>query len=346
MAKLAGQDVTVVVTHGAFTSLNKTDLELLVSWLVHFEVVDIKQAKHFTFSFCVGKKNDEVTKYTISTGHSGSTQPTATVTTATPATAVPVTTSASTIAATPNTGTTISATPNTGTTISATPNTGTTISAKPNTGTTISAKPNTGTTISATPNTGTTIGATPNTGTTITATPNTGTTIGATPNSVTTGTATENSATSITTTVAATTGPPVSSSSSEILSCSISPSTGTVLDAFTITCETEIPCSNCQYCFMADGKFFKGLASSFNKRLIRLFSNNVCFLIELIIVFAGKNLRCSNNNVVASIFLPLGDSGSNYNLNIAATVKKDSFVASTTITAQVGQNHDGLKRSK
>ncbi|XP_034430206.1 polycystic kidney disease protein 1-like 2 [Hippoglossus hippoglossus] len=380
LAKSAGQDVTVVVTHG-------------------------------------GKK-DEMTKYTIRTGNSASTQPAATVTTAAagdtpaaPATTVPVTTSASTISATPNTGTTISATPNTGTTISATPNTGTTISATsntgttisatsntgttisatsntgttisatpntgttisatpntgttisatpntgttisatpntgttisatpntgttisatpntgttisatPNTGTTISATPNTGTTISATPNTGTTISATPNTGTTISATPNTGTTISATPNtattisatpntattisakpnSVTTGTATENSATSITTTIAATTGPPVSSSSSESLSCSISPSTGTVLDAFNITCETEIPCSNCHYCFNAD----------------------------------GKHLRCSNSNDVAFVFLPLGDSSSNYNLIITATVTKDSFVVSTTITAQV-----------
>ncbi|XP_026000938.1 polycystic kidney disease protein 1-like 2 isoform X3 [Astatotilapia calliptera] len=86
------------------------------------------------------------------------------------------------------------------------------------------------------------------------------------------------------------------------LSCSISPQSGTILDAFDITCNTENPCSNCQYCFSTQ----------------------------------SKTLRCSQSNEVKFIFLPLGDSNSNYKLNILATATGEGqTVLSTTITAQV-----------
>ncbi|XP_078118997.1 polycystin-1-like protein 2 [Sander vitreus] len=93
-----------------------------------------------------------------------------------------------------------------------------------------------------------------------------------------------------------TTSPPATTNNFDNLKCSISPRSGTILDAFNITCNTEIPCFNCQYCFKTD---------------------------------KGKHLRCSNNNEVKSVFLPLGD-----NLIITATAK-NSFVASTTLTAKV-----------
>lgn len=51
------------------------------------------------------------------------------------------------------------------------------------------------------------------------------------------------------------------------LKCTISPLNGTILDAFNITCNTETPCSNCQYCFKAhEGKC--RLANLENKRMI------------------------------------------------------------------------------
>ncbi|KAK5861395.1 hypothetical protein PBY51_022796 [Eleginops maclovinus] len=86
------------------------------------------------------------------------------------------------------------------------------------------------------------------------------------------------------------------------LKCSISPESGTILDAFDITCTTEIPCSDCQYCFKAQD---------------------------------GKHLLCSNNNEVKSVFLPLGNSSYNYTLIIKATAINSSYEANTTITAEV-----------
>ncbi|XP_062287305.1 polycystin-1-like protein 2 [Scomber scombrus] len=50
---------------------------------------------------------------------------------------------------------------------------------------------------------------------------------------------------------------------------------------------------------------------------------------------SGKLVRCSRNNEAKSVFLPLGDSSSNFNLGITATAKHKSFVARTTITTQV-----------
>lgn len=40
-----------------------------------------------------------------------------------------------------------------------------------------------------------------------------------------------------------------------------------------------------------------------------------------------------------SVFLPLGDSSTNYNLVISATVKYGSSVARTSITTQVSQKY-------
>uniref|UniRef100_A0A672I0K4 Polycystic kidney disease 1 like 2a n=1 Tax=Salarias fasciatus TaxID=181472 RepID=A0A672I0K4_SALFA len=87
------------------------------------------------------------------------------------------------------------------------------------------------------------------------------------------------------------------------LSCSISPPSGTVLDAFNITCkETSFCSTGCVYCFKTN---------------------------------TGKHLRCSNANDVKSVFLPLGDENSNYSLSVVVTVKNDHDKASTTVTAQV-----------
>ncbi|KAM4731296.1 polycystin-1-like protein 2 [Anableps anableps] len=88
---------------------------------------------------------------------------------------------------------------------------------------------------------------------------------------------------------------------SESLSCVISPSTGTILDAFSITCTSAQPCSNCQYCFKTE----------------------------------EKHLLCSRNREVRILYLPLGDTSSENNLLITATAKNGSFEVSTTLTAQV-----------
>lgn len=54
---------------------------------------------------------------------------------------------------------------------------------------------------------------------------------------------------------------------------------------------------------------------------------------------SGEHLRCSKSNKVTSVFLPVGNKRSNYSLIITAMAKNSSFVASTTITTQVCQNH-------
>ncbi|AWP12851.1 putative polycystic kidney disease protein 1-like 2 [Scophthalmus maximus] len=124
----------------------------------------------------------------------------------------------------------------------------------------------------------------------------------------------------ITTTTATTraTTSPANTTNVESLLCSISPLDGTVLDAFNITCEIKIPCCTCLYCFKSE----------------------------------GRHLLCSKNNKVTSVFLPLGDNQSNYNLIITATAKNDSFVVGTNITTQVmdstgpsGSSVSGLKSS-
>ncbi|KAM7014972.1 polycystin-1-like protein 2 [Tautogolabrus adspersus] len=87
------------------------------------------------------------------------------------------------------------------------------------------------------------------------------------------------------------------------LSCSISPPSGTVLDAFDISCKTNTFCSKgCVYCFKTD---------------------------------TGKHLRCSNTNEVKSLFLPLGDENNNYSLSVVVTMQNENEKATTTISTQV-----------
>ncbi|XP_033504613.2 polycystin-1-like protein 2 [Epinephelus lanceolatus] len=86
-------------------------------------------------------------------------------------------------------------------------------------------------------------------------------------------------------------------------SCSISPTSGTVLDAFDITCTVNSFCSaGCVYCLKTD---------------------------------TGKHLRCSNANEVKSVFLPLGDKNNNYSLSVVVTVKNEHEKATTAVTTQV-----------
>ncbi|XP_022621079.1 polycystic kidney disease protein 1-like 2 [Seriola dumerili] len=90
-------------------------------------------------------------------------------------------------------------------------------------------------------------------------------------------------------------------------SCSISPTSGTVLDAFDITCKPSSFCSEgCFYCFKTD---------------------------------TGKHLRCSNANEVKSVLLPLGDKNNNYSLSVVVTVKNAYKKATTTVTAQVWKSN-------
>ncbi|XP_029000907.1 polycystic kidney disease protein 1-like 2 isoform X2 [Betta splendens] len=87
------------------------------------------------------------------------------------------------------------------------------------------------------------------------------------------------------------------------VSCSISPPSGTVLDAFDITCEPSPFCSaGCFYCFRTG---------------------------------TGQYLRCSNSNEVKSVFLPVGDKNDNYKVSVVVTVKNEHDKANTTVTAQV-----------
>nr|XP_046243263.1 polycystic kidney disease protein 1-like 2 isoform X2 [Scatophagus argus] len=86
-------------------------------------------------------------------------------------------------------------------------------------------------------------------------------------------------------------------------SCSISPPSGTVLDAFDITCKASSFCSKgCSYCFKTD---------------------------------TGKHLRCSNVHEVKSVFLPLGDENNDYSLSVVVTVKNEYEKATATVSAQV-----------
>ncbi|KAF7662063.1 hypothetical protein LDENG_00247400, partial [Lucifuga dentata] len=83
-------------------------------------------------------------------------------------------------------------------------------------------------------------------------------------------------------------------------SCSISPPTGTVLDAFDITCQASSFCSaGCLYCFKS------------------------------------KHLRCSSASEVKSVFLPLGDKNNNYSLSVVVTVKNEYEKTTTRVTTQV-----------
>ncbi|XP_053175168.1 polycystic kidney disease protein 1-like 2 [Scomber japonicus] len=93
-------------------------------------------------------------------------------------------------------------------------------------------------------------------------------------------------------------------------SCSIFPLSGTVLDAFDITCKASPFCSTgCLYCFKTD---------------------------------TGKHLRCSNANEVKSVFLPLGDKNNNYSLSVVVTVKNEYKKATTTVTIQVQKSDSSI----
>ncbi|XP_005741746.2 polycystic kidney disease protein 1-like 2 [Pundamilia nyererei] len=86
-------------------------------------------------------------------------------------------------------------------------------------------------------------------------------------------------------------------------SCSISPPSGTVLDAFDITCKTTSFCSTgCLYCFKTN---------------------------------TGTHLRCSTSNEVRSVFLPLGDANNKYSLSVVVTVKNERKTATSTVITQV-----------
>nr|XP_020466514.1 polycystic kidney disease protein 1-like 2 [Monopterus albus] len=90
-------------------------------------------------------------------------------------------------------------------------------------------------------------------------------------------------------------------------SCSISPPSGTVLDAFDITCTPSSFCSaGCFYCFQTN---------------------------------TGIHLRCSNTNEVKSVFLPLGDKNNDYSLSVVVTVKNEYEKANSTVTTQVRKSN-------
>ncbi|KAM4597252.1 polycystin-1-like protein 2 [Fundulus diaphanus] len=95
----------------------------------------------------------------------------------------------------------------------------------------------------------------------------------------------------------------VPSSSPAVPACSISPHSGTVLDAFKITCESTSFCSaGCFYCFKTN---------------------------------TGKHLRCSNTNVVKSIFLPPGDEKNNHTVSVVVTLKNEHTTATSIVATQV-----------
>nr|XP_057945528.1 polycystin-1-like protein 2 isoform X3 [Doryrhamphus excisus] len=92
--------------------------------------------------------------------------------------------------------------------------------------------------------------------------------------------------------------------------CNISPPSGTVLDAFDITCQSGSFCSSgCVYCFKTD---------------------------------TGKHLRCSNSEVVKSLLLPIGDENNNYNLSLVVTVKNENKEVTTTVYVQVTKSNSSV----
>ncbi|KAK7913117.1 hypothetical protein WMY93_013328 [Mugilogobius chulae] len=102
------------------------------------------------------------------------------------------------------------------------------------------------------------------------------------------------------------TPPATPSPAADIVSCGISPSSGTVLDAFNFLCTTSLLCSSsCIYCIKTD---------------------------------KGKHLRCSDAPEIKSVFLPLGDKNNNFSLSLMVTVKNQNKNTSTNITTQVGRS--------
>ncbi|XP_035483332.2 polycystic kidney disease protein 1-like 2 isoform X1 [Scophthalmus maximus] len=104
-------------------------------------------------------------------------------------------------------------------------------------------------------------------------------------------------------------GPEPTEPAATTTECSISPTSGTVLDAFNITCKPSPFCSaGCFYCFKTD---------------------------------QGKHLRCSYTNEVKSVYLPLGDKNNNYSLSVVVTVKNEYEKATATVTTQVRKSNSG-----
>ncbi|XP_055086672.1 polycystic kidney disease protein 1-like 2 [Periophthalmus magnuspinnatus] len=90
-------------------------------------------------------------------------------------------------------------------------------------------------------------------------------------------------------------------SSSPGLLCSVSPSSGTIVQVFNISCSSPSPCAPCKYCYRAT---------------------------------SGRMLRCGGG-AVSSLFLPLGDPGLNWSVTVNVTAKSGAYRVSTTTTTQV-----------
>ncbi|XP_054909087.1 polycystic kidney disease protein 1-like 2 [Poeciliopsis prolifica] len=197
---------------------------------------------------------------------------------------------------------TLTATPSAPTPSAPTPSAATPSAATPSAATPSAPTPSAPTPSAATPSAATPSAPTPSAATPSAATPSAATPSAATPSSTTPSAVT---ATTSTTTVAlashsASTSRPTTEVS-ESLSCTISPSTGTVLDPYSIRCTNSQLCLNCQYCFKTE----------------------------------GKHLLCSKNGEVKILYLPIGDSSTENKLLITATAKNKSYEVSTTVTTQV-----------
>lgn len=123
------------------------------------------------------------------------------------------------------------------------------------------------------------------------------------------------------------------------LQCTIVPLSGTIIDAFNITCNTAFICSKCQYCFKTLQGKFHSLGGSEVKGLVhQTWSSQWQCQIKCLFYsmeLSGNYSQCSNNKETVSVFLPPGNKNFNYDLRIIATAKDGSFVATTIITVQV-----------
>uniref|UniRef100_A0A8P4G0C2 Polycystic kidney disease protein 1-like 2 n=1 Tax=Dicentrarchus labrax TaxID=13489 RepID=A0A8P4G0C2_DICLA len=186
---------------------------------------------------------------TTTTAPSGTTTATAssgTTTTTAPSGTTTTTASSGTTTTTAPSGTTTTTAPS-GTTTTTAPS-GTTTTTAPS-GTTTTTAPS-GTTTTTAPS-GTTTTTAPSGTTTTTAPSGTTTTTASSGTTTTTAPSDTTSATTTSRTTASTseTSSPATTNNDDGLQCNISPQSGTILDIFKITCNTEVTCSNCQYCF-------------------------------------------------------------------------------------------------
>lgn len=140
----------------------------------------------------------------------------------------------------------------------------------------------------------------------------------------------------------------ISATSVSPLQCTIAPLSGTIIDAFNITCNTAFICPNCQYCFKTLQGKFHSFGGSGIRGLVHQTWSSWWLLVPHKTFFyyymkpSGNHLQCSNNKEVISVFLPPGNKHLNYNLRIIATAKDGSFVAMTIITARVCKRIVGL----